>query len=206
MDYHAHIPHAAGGYLCSARRSDWERSAASGVMIPCFGVHPWYAAETTAEELCRDLDAWLAACPRAQVGESGLDGQTALRDGWEAQMRLLDVHADAAIRHGRLLQLHSAGAAGLLLDWARQRAQGGLLPRVHLHAWNGSPEMAASWLRLGATFSAGVREWRSPKAARRYAVLPKDRLFPESDDDPATWPESLRLWEVWRIAECTDSA
>lgn len=206
MDYHAHFPHPAGGYLCAARRGDWENVAAAEGMIPCFGVHPWYVAETSADDLRRDLDRWLAACPCAQVGESGLDGKKALRDGWEVQMRLLDVHADAAMRHDRLLQLHGAGAAGRLLDWARQRAQSGLLPRVHLHAWNGSPETAVSWLRLGATFSAGVREWLSPKAARRYAALPKDCLFPESDDDPSTWLESLRLWEAWRTADSKASS
>ncbi len=201
MDYHAHYPHSGGGYLCSSRRSDWERVAAAEGMIPCFGVHPWYAAGEDAGALRRELELWLSAYPSAQVGESGLDGKRALRDGWEAQTRLLDVHADAAWSYRRLLQLHGAGAAGRLLDWARRRAREGRLPRAHLHAWSGSPEMAAAWLRLGATFSVGVREWSRAKARMRYAGLPKDRLFPESDDNPASWPESLRLWQAWQERE-----
>lgn len=202
-DYHAHCAHGGGGYLCCERRADWPSvvSDARRVgMIPCLGVHPWHASREDPADVGSALSRWLKEYPDAQVGESGLDGKTAAREGWEAQSALLDAHAEAAFVHGRLLQLHSAGAHGRLLGWAAERARCGRLPRIHLHAWNGSPEMARSWLRLGATFSAGVREWQSPRAAVRYAALPAESLFPESDADADSWPESLRLWQEWQKA------
>lgn len=201
FDYHAHQAHAGGGYLCSERRRDWPVVTAlahdSG-MIPCVGVHPWHAAGENPETLREALDVWLQLYPEAQVGESGLDGKTASIHGWEVLLNILDVQADAAWKHARLLQLHGTGAAGRLLDWARRRSRAGKLPRIHLHAWNGSPDMARAWLELGATFSAGVREWKSPKAAARYEGIPFGRFFAESDADATSWPQSLRLWEEWR--------
>ncbi len=72
-DYHTHHSSPAGGYLCAVTRNDWQRIAATPGMIPCFGVHPWFAHETDAAELAFELDDWLTRYPEAGVGETGLD-------------------------------------------------------------------------------------------------------------------------------------
>ena len=106
IDAHAHLQNpcfapdleavlqraAAAGvrWVCcnSTSPRDWDavaalarqHSAASPgpVVLPCFGLHPWYLERRTADWLER-LDALLAAEPAA-VGEIGLDRYAADRD------------------------------------------------------------------------------------------------------------------------------
>lgn len=192
-NYHTHVPVPQGGYLCSVTRADWERVAAAEGMTPCFGVHPWHAAETDAAALAFELDDFLYRYPQADVGETGLDGHEHYRGSREAQELLLHIHLGAAFRHGRMAHLHGSGAWGQLHVLLQERYRTGTLPRVLLHAWNGSPELAQQFLRLGCVFSVGARELMHPKAAERYAAIPADKLFPETDDHPEDWPKVLAL-------------
>ncbi len=198
-NYHSHRPVPQGGYLCSVTQADWERvAAASPGMTPCFGVHPWHAAETDAAEIAFALDDWLSAHPEADVGETGLDASPRHAATLEAQRVLLHVHLGAAFRHERMAHLHGVRAWAELLELLRRRHDAGTLPRVLLHAWNGSHEMAREFLRLGAIFSVGLRELSSPRAEERYARIPAGRLFPETDDAPETWEKTLSLLRALR--------
>ncbi len=193
MDYHTHHPGPHGGYLCSVTRADWERLTATPDMIPCFGIHPWHAEGVDAGELAFELDDYLCRYPQAGVGETGLDASPRHAATLEAQRLLLQIHLGAAYRHERLVHLHGVQAWAELLELLRARERSGTLPRVLLHAWNGSHEMAREFLKLGACFSVGLRELNSPKAEERYARIPHERLFAESDDAPGTYPRALAL-------------
>ncbi len=197
-NYHTHVPVPQGGYLCAVTREDWVRVATAPGMIPCFGIHPWHAAGVDAAELAFDLDDWLVRYPQAGVGESGLDASPKHAATLEAQRLLLHIHLGAAFRHERLIHLHGVQAWAEILDILRERERAGTLPRVLLHAWNGSHEMAREFLKLGAVFSVGLRELSSPKAQERYARIPADRLFPETDDRPEDWPRTLALLGLMR--------
>ena len=198
-DYHTHTPSPHGGYLCAVRREDWPRViAAAPQMTPCLGIHPWYATETTPAELAFDLDEWLSRYPEAQVGETGLDATPAHKDTLDEQRVLLQVHLGAAYRHERIAHLHGTHAWGELLTLLQERRRCGTLPRVLLHAWNGSHELARAFLDLGAIFSVGLRELSSPKAQERYARIPADRLFPETDDHPENWARTIALLGLLR--------
>ncbi len=193
MDYHTHKASPHGGYLCAVTRADWEAVAAAPGMTPCFGIHPWHAEGVDAAELAFELDDWLHRHPAAGVGETGLDASPRHAATLEAQRLLLHIHLGAAYRHERLVHLHGVQAWAELLELLRARERAGTLPRVLLHAWNGSHELAREFLKLGAIFSVGVRELGSPKAQERYARIPHDRLFAESDDDSGTFPRALAL-------------
>ncbi len=193
MDYHTHQPGPHGGYLCAVTRADWERVAATPGMIPCFGIHPWHAEGVDAAELAFELDDILCRYPTAGVGETGLDASSRHAATLEAQRLLLHIHLGAAYRHERLVHLHGVQAWGELLELLRARERSGTLPRVLLHAWNGSHELAREFLRLGAIFSVGLRELSSPKAQERYARIPHERLFAESDDRPETYVRARAL-------------
>lgn len=194
MDYHTHHVGSQGGYLCAVCREDWDRvAAACPPMIPCFGVHPWHAKDAPVAQTAYDLDEYLSRYPKAQVGESGLDATARYRESLGAQEVLLQVHLGAAFRHERMAHLHGAGAWGLLLERLRNREKKGTLPRVLLHAWNGAHELARDFLALGAIFSVGVRELSHPKAVDRYARIPADRLYAESDDQPENFPKAVAL-------------
>ncbi len=197
-DYHTHTPGKNGGYLCSVSRADWEAVAAAEEMTPCFGVHPWLAAESDPARIAFDLDEWLVRYPQADVGESGLDATPAHKETMEQQRILLQVHLGAAYRHDRMAHLHGAGAWSELLTLLRERQKRGTLPRVLLHAWNGSHEMAREFLHLGAIFSVGLRELSHPKASIRYARIPAGKIFPESDDHPETFPRAVALLSLLR--------
>lgn len=198
-DYHAHHPCPHGGYICASTREDWARIAATDGMIPCFGIHPWHAHKTPPAELAFELDDWLTRYPQAGVGESGLDASPRHAGTLDAQRLLLHIHLGAAFRHERMLQLHGVHAWSELLDILRQRSRSGTLPRVHLHAWNGSHELAREFMQLGpVTFSVGLRELSHPKAAERYARIPEGRLFPETDDHPENWARTVALLHLLR--------
>ncbi len=197
-DYHTHVPVPQGGYLCSVTREDWVAVATTAGMEPCFGIHPWHAAGVDAGELAFDLDDWLVRYPQAGVGETGLDASTKHAATLEEQRLLLHIHLGAAFRHERMVHLHGVQAWAEILDILRARERAGTLPRVLLHAWNGSHELAREFLKLGAIFSVGLRELSSPKAAERYARIPADRLFPESDGHPENWARTVALLGLLR--------
>lgn len=197
-DYHTHLPGPHGGYLCAVTREDWSRVVAAPGMQPCLGVHPWHAHAADAAQIAFELDDWLTLYPAADVGETGLDATPAHAATLEAQRVLLQVHLGAAFRHERMAHLHGAHAWAELLSLLRERARRGTLPRVLLHAWNGSHELAREFLALGAIFSVGLRELSSPKARERYARIPADKLFPETDDHPENWTRTLALLALMR--------
>lgn len=192
-DYHTHIPGPHGGYLCSVTRQDWERVAKASGMTPCFGIHPWHVREANVGEIAFELDDWLTRYPQADVGETGLDASPRHRETLEAQRMMLQVHLGAAFRHDRMAHLHGVQTWPELLELLRSRARQNTLPRVLLHAWNGSHELAREFLRLGAIFSVGLRELSHPRAKERYARIPEGRLFPETDDHPENWERTLAL-------------
>lgn len=198
-DYHTHIPGPHGGFLCAVTRADWEKVAVAEGMTPCFGVHPWHAHGVDAAEIAFELDDWLTRYPHADVGESGLDASARHAETLEAQRLLLHIHLGAAFRHERMVHLHGVQAWAELLDILRQRARTNTLPRVLLHAWNGSHELAREFLKLGAIFSVGLRELSHPKAQERYARIPADKLFPETDDHPENWERTLALLTVLKM-------
>lgn len=194
MDYHTHHIVPQGGYLNSITQADWERIAAAPKhMIPCFGTHPWHAEKVDISSYAFELDEWLSRYPQADVGESGLDASDKWRSSLEAQRLLLHVHLGAAFRQDRMIHLHGVQAWSELLTTLQDRHRCGTLPRVLLHAWNGSHEMAREFLQLGVIFSVGLRELSHPKAEQRYGRIPHDRLFAESDDHAENWPRTLAL-------------
>lgn len=197
-DYHTHQPRSCGGYICATTRQDWERLTSATGMIPCFGIHPWHAYECDPAETAFELDEWLTRHPEAGVGETGLDASPRHAATLEAQRLMLHIHLGAAFRHERLVQLHGVHAWSELLEILKERQRCGTLPRVHLHAWNGSHEMAREFLQLGASFSVGLRELSHAKAAERYARIPEGRLFPESDDQPENWARTVALLTLLR--------
>lgn len=197
-DYHTHTPGEHGGYLCSVTREDWERVVAAPGMQPCLGIHPWYAHQVDPAEIAFELDEWLTRYPHADVGETGLDASPAHQDTLDQQRLLLHIHLGAAYRHGRMAHLHGVRAWGELLTLLRERQRPGTLPRILLHAWNGSHEMAREFMALGAIFSVGLRELTHPKARERYARIPADRLFPETDDHPENWARTVALLAILR--------
>jgi TatD DNase family protein len=174
--------------VCNGSRpSDWGTVADlaarhPGVVLPSFGLHPWYAAEGGAgwEE---DLAGYLDRFPSA-VGEIGLDrvhgpGDRLLQEEvFRRQLRLAAARRLPATIHC----VRSFGRLREMLD------EGPRPPRFLLHAYGGPLELVGPLAERGAWFSFGGSVLLPSRERSRRALrgVPPDRLLLETDaPDPA---------------------
>lgn len=153
--------------------------------LPAWGLHPMYVAAHTPG----DLDALrtrIAAQRPVAVGEIGLD----------LFVRGLDVAAQEffyveqlkiARDHDLPVLLHCRKSNDLLLKHLRRiRVPGGIA-----HAFNGSAQQAAEFIKLGFKLGfGGAFTWPRANHLRRLAVeLPLDAIVLETDspDIPPVW-------------------
>lgn len=165
-----------------------------------------------------ELDAKLAEHAGALVGESGLDRAarvpgTKCSTCLQHQLGILHTHLRLTRKHGRPVSLHCVRADGAMHD-ALASLQASLqsggaassesppLRGIMLHSFQGSPEMVARVVRIGAgaAVSVGSAVYFSvscggPPAGRsrdkllaRIQAMPDDRILTESD--------SLRVCEI----------
>lgn len=149
------------------------RPTGQGIEPAGVGIHPWEAAEG-------DLATVREHVGSAQVvGEIGLDYLHPDRD---AQLRLFEQQLQLAETTGKPVVLHCVKAFEETMA---------VLERFHLHAvifhgFIGSPEQAARAVAAGYFLSFGPRSLRSPRTVRALESTPPQRLFLETDDEPAT--------------------
>ncbi|MCB9561696.1 MAG: TatD family hydrolase [Kofleriaceae bacterium] len=185
----------AGMIAPGVRPATWAALAALPAAHPgaglaiALGVHPQCVPALDAAERATvdDLEAALiaavaaaraAGAPVAAIGECGLDGATADRDG---QVRIFRAHVRAARALALPLIVHVVRAhdvAPRLLRDERAGEVGGVL-----HSYGGPPELIATYAALGMAFSfAGPVTWpgaRRPVAAAR--AVPLELLLAETD-------------------------
>ena len=164
------------------------------------------------EKLDADLEEIrkLAAHPKAvAIGEIGLDFYYDTDDREEQQV-LFRKQIRLANELKMPIMIHSRDAHQLTMDilkeegafteerktWFTPRPVGdGLIPdpRVQMHCFSGSPELALEYVKLGATMSLGgpVTFKNGKKAAEVVRQLPIEYLLSETDA-PYMAPEPLR--------------
>lgn len=139
------------------------------------GLHPELVAERHGEAalLC-------ALLPEARyVGEIGMDGSPPHRHSLELQRIVFRrVLAECARLGGRVLSIHSRGAADEVLDAIEAQRDAGL---AILHWFSGTPRQLARAVELGCWFSVGPAMVRSAKGRSLVARMPADRLLTETD-------------------------
>ncbi|MCW3480171.1 TatD family hydrolase [Neisseriaceae bacterium JH1-16] len=142
-----------------------------------FGLHPIYLDRHLDEHLTV-LDDWLTQHRPVAVGEIGLDfyvpGLDPVRQEW-----LFVEQLKLARRHELPVLLHVRRSQDRLLKYLRQYpVVGGIA-----HAFNGSPEQAQAFIRLGFKLGfGGAMTFRGSQRIRRLAAtLPDDALVLETD-------------------------
>ena len=152
------------------------------------GIHPLYTGSASESDLAV-LDQALSARrddPRlVAVGEIGLDffvaGLDAARQEWFYAQQL-----ELARRHGLPVLLHVRRSADRLLKHLRRVPVGGIA-----HAFNGSAQQAAEFVRLGFKLGFGgtLTYPRALQIRRHATALPLSALVLETDapDMPPHW-------------------
>jgi len=164
------------------RESDWDMVAQLAgqhpLVIPSFGLHPWFVPERSTDWLSR-LEQLLDAWPSA-VGEIGLDRW---KPGlpYDEQEEVFLAQLSLAARRDLPVSIHCLKSWGRLLELLRKNRtpDRGFL----LHSYGGPAEMVEPLAKLGAYFGfpgyfAHERKKRQREVFRR---VPADRLLIETD-------------------------
>ncbi|MBS0631808.1 MAG: TatD family hydrolase [Verrucomicrobia bacterium] len=204
----------AGAVVNGTTPADWPEVAALAArfawVVPSYGVHPWDCGNRPADWLAQ-LEARLAAEPRARIGEIGLDRWMLdrakpddprlaglRRAPLDEQTEVFTQQLALAARRNLAASVHCIDAWGALLDTlrtARLPARGFLL-----HAYAGPVEMISPFADLGAYFSFNGAFLDPKRTSQRaaFASVPPDRLLVETD------APAMTLRSHWRTHDLPD--
>ena len=174
-----------GVCCCGTAPDDWPavqalaRAPLPFVLVPAFGVHPWYV-QSLPDAWCETLEAALDDNPVAALGEIGLDGvrgdvPMALQE--EVFVRQLQL----AERAGRPVVLHGARAWGRLVEVLRPYAR--RVPGFVAHGFGGSAEILKQILNMGGyvSFAGSVCNPKAEKIRAAAREIPESQLLIETD-------------------------
>ena len=145
------------------------------------GLHPEVAASRISELSLFDR----LISETAYVGEIGLDGSKHHKESLFEQRKAFTHILDTCERAGgRVLSIHSRGAAEEVVDHLSKRAKS-CLPI--LHWFSGSMPELSKANNLGAWFSVGPAMLQTESQRKKVAAMPKDRILLESDGPFASY-------------------
>lgn len=187
VDSHIHIadPEFKNGYegtesfsrffSCTARPSEWPvqrfLSEKDERIFPFYGTHPWYADEHD-NKLLENL---LNECPKAGVGEIGLDG---LKGDIELQTEIFQQQLALAEEYRRPVTIHMVKSEKETLDILRIYN----IPRTIIHSFD-SESYVKPFSEKNCYFSVSPRLLNKgdEKFANIIMSIPIERLLVESD-------------------------
>lgn len=158
------------------------------------GLHPEVASAKAVE-----LDQLVGGVASVRfIGEIGLDGSSRFRTSLALQERILRAAlAECTRQGGRVISVHSRGAAGRTIELLAQAGSVGL-PVLHWFS-GGLTELQAA-IRLGCWFSVGPAMLAGEKGRNLASRMPIDRVLPETDGPfTSDGSEPLKPWDAWRV-------
>lgn len=223
IDFHCHLDlypdpeavaaraSAAGVYVLAVTTTPraWAGTNARLAKFPririALGLHPQVVHERHQEvaRLCELIGE------TRYVGEIGLDASPEHAASLELQRSVLNrILSECAANGGRILSLHSRGAASAVLNALEAHPRAGL---PVLHWFSGTRKELDRAIRLGCWFSVGPAMLRSEKGRKLAEAMPRERVLTETDGPFASegklplmpWDVSIaeeRLAELW---QCT---
>lgn len=139
------------------------------------GLHPQLAHQraqelTLFEELSNET---------MYVGEIGLDGSKEFRAHIDVQKRVFRKILQICVSSGgRILSIHSRGAANDVLDELEAHPNSG---KPILHWFSGNYQELKRAIDIGCWFSVGPAMLRSKKGSEISSRIPRDKILTESD-------------------------
>jgi len=193
IDFHCHLdlypdPHAVaqeaarrGAYVLSvtttpsAFEGTCKLAPSNSRIRTALGLHPEIAVERESE-----LGLFEELLPQTNyVGEVGLDGSKPHRATLDRQGAILsEILSMCARAGGKILSLHSRGAASLLLDVLECEPLAGT---PVLHWFSGTDREIARAVEIGCWFSVGTPMLVSQRGRDAMSKMPIDRVLPETD-------------------------
>ncbi|MBQ4823863.1 TatD family hydrolase [Leisingera sp. HS039] len=156
------------------------------------GLHPELATQRYSEValLCGLL-------PEARfVGEIGLDGSSVHRGSLDLQHDVFERILEASAKQGgRIMSIHSRGAATLVLD-ALEKHRGAGVPI--LHWFSGTDRELERAIAMGCWFSIGPAMLKSRKGRELASRMPLKRVLTETDAPFArSGSKPLMPWQAY---------
>lgn len=166
---------------CATSEADWDAVGKLGTrpdVLPCLGVHPWWAAKVEPgwdERLNLRLAEGLYA-----VGEAGLDG-TLEEETRDVQQEVFERQVALAVEWQRPIMVHGARAWAWLREVLERCSE--LPPAILLHSFGGRAEDVPAFVDLGCYFSFGgtITRHGYKHAKEALKAVPEDRLLVETD-------------------------
>ncbi len=169
------------------------------------GLHPELVAERyrEVEDVCQLM------AKTKYVGEIGIDGSPPHKSSIELQTEVFRRFVTRASElGGKVLSIHSRGAAALVLDEIERNGHGTL---PILHWFSGTRQQVERAAELGCWFSVGPAMLQSQKGRELLASIPRHRLLTETDGPFATdddrplmpWDVSMALTAIASVWEMT---
>lgn len=188
----------------SAFRGTLKLASSSPLIRTALGLHP-----QLAEERYRELALFNELVGSVQwVGEIGLDGTPEFKSSRIKQEYVFRYILERCSEvGGRILSIHSRGAAAAVLDQIISVPDCGV---PVFHWFSGSRKDLLRAIDLGCWFSVGLPMLRSQKGRAIVEAIPVDRLLTESDAPfvqihdiqyPADLGETvIQLAELWKCS------
>ena len=181
-----------GACCCGTSPDDWEavsilaEASLPFVLVPAFGVHPWYVRDLPADWF-EMLIARLEHHPVAVLGEIGLDG---LRDDVPADLQeQIFVQQLELAEHMRLpVVLHGARVWGRLVELIKPYAH--RVPSFVVHGFGSSFEILKRIVNMGGyvSFAGSICNPKSAKIRAAAKEIPDCQLLIETDT-PDIFPQ-----------------
>ena len=160
------------------------------------GLHPEIADQKKSE---RDLLLEHVANTDF-IGEVGLDGSPTHRSSFQLQVSILDsLLQECSAQGGRILSIHSRGAASQVLDLLDKYPNSGT---PVLHWFSGSKSELDRAIDRGCWFTFGPAGTRTKSGLKILHYIPLNRLLPESVGPFAKLKGAhVMPWEAHTIGE-----
>ena len=158
------------------------------------GLHP-----EIAERKASELDLLVSSIAKAEfVGEVGLDGSQRFKASLPLQEKIFSAAiAECELQGGRIISLHSRGAATRVLDILERHPEAGF---PILHWFSGTISELKRAVALDCWFSVGPAMLAAAKGRDLLNRMPINRVLPETDGPfAAVAGVSLMPWQSQEV-------
>jgi len=181
----------------TARQEDWGKAAKFAhdfpfEVIPCFGLHPWYAHEAS-KGWEKELEAYLKEFDEASIGECGLDKLKST--DIKKEKEVFEKQIELAFEYNRPLMLHMV-KADMWLDkyWGR------LPEKSVFHSFSGSENLLKQIFNFNHYVSVNNKFFNKKDAVNLLKQIPTEKLLAETDAPFQTDVSDLEK-VIYQIAE-----